>query len=231
VSGAVLVNERGVGVGRLLRRLDLADPRWDLAAAAVDLTADERARAGRGVPAVHRRRLLVRSALRRTLGDLLGLPASAVPLQLDEAGRPCLVGNEVQFSCSASEDVALIVISDSVVGVDVQRHRDEEAAAAFDEGWLAPEEQRRIAALPAGSRAVAVTRCWTQKEAVLKGRGTGIRRPPTDVVTPVACSGRVGPWWLAPVAVPAGHVASLASRAPLEPSRLDAVVIVPGGAG
>jgi 4'-phosphopantetheinyl transferase len=223
-----LVREQVTGC--LLRRLDLADPRWDLAEAAAQLTPDERAGAERGVPAVRRRRLLVRSALRCALGDLLGMPARAVPLQVDEAGRPFLVGHDEQFSCSASEDVALIAISDSPVGVDVQRHRDAEAVAAFDEGWLATEEKGRIAALPQNARAVAVTRCWTQKEALLKARGTGIRRLPVDVVTPVARSGRVGSWWLAPVAVPAGHVASLATASPCRPDGLDPVVIVPGGA-
>jgi 4'-phosphopantetheinyl transferase len=224
-----LVREQDPGC--LLRRLDLADPRWDLAEAAAQLTVDERARAERAVPAVRRRRLLVRSALRRALGDLLGMPARAVPLQLDEAGRPFLAGHDVEFSCSASDDVALIAISDSPVGVDVQRHRVEEAVAAFDEGWLATEEKSRIAALPENTRAVAVTRCWTQKEALLKARGTGLRRLPVDVVTPVARSGRVGPWWLAPVAVPTGHVASLATPSPCRPDGLDPVVIVPGGPG
>ncbi|RBY77689.1 4-phosphopantetheinyl transferase [Geodermatophilus sp. TF02-6] len=206
-----------------LRVLDLTDPGWDVAAAAADLSPAERARADRGTPAVRRRRVLVRSALRSLLGGLLDLPARAVPLQTDR-GRPFLVGCGLSFSCSAGGDVALVAVSaDVCVGVDVERCSGEDAAVAAGEGWLAPVEQARIAALPPSARPGAVTRCWTQKEAVLKARGTGILRPPSDVVTPVADAGWIGPWWVAAVPVPPGHLASLACDAALPPGALGVV--------
>jgi 4'-phosphopantetheinyl transferase len=218
-------------IDRLLvtvRVVDLTDPAWDVAWAAADLRAAERARADRGVPAVRRRRVLVRSALRRVLGDLLGLPAQAVPLQ-DDGGRPVLPGSGLGLSCSASDGVALVAVAAGVaIGVDVERLGDEDPAVATEEGWLAPEEQARLGVLPEPVRSGAVTRCWTQKEAVLKARGTGIRRPPCDVVTPVADTGRVGPWWVAPIPVPAGHLASLASDVPLTPDQLGVVPLTPG---
>jgi 4'-phosphopantetheinyl transferase len=222
-------NDRRTGASvDVLRVLDLTDPAWDVPAAAVDLSAAERARADRGVPVVRRRRILVRSALRRVLGTLLGLPARDVPLRAD-GDRPFLDGDDLRFSCSASEGLALIAVSTRSIGVDVQRHRDDEAAAAFDEGWLAAGEQRRLAALPEHERPVAVTRCWAQKEAVLKAQGVGIRRLPADVVTPVAASGRMGSWWVAPVTVPAGHVAALASPVPVGPRPFHAVLLSPEG--
>jgi 4'-phosphopantetheinyl transferase len=218
-------------IDRLLvtvRVVDLTDPTWDVACAAADLRAAERARADRGVPAVRRRRVLVRSALRRVLGDLLGLPARAVPLQ-DDHGRPVLPGSGLGLSCSANDGVALVAVAAGVaIGVDVERLGDEDPAVATEEGWLAPEEQARLGVLPEPVRSGAVTRCWTQKEAVLKARGTGIRRPPCDVVTPVADTGRVGPWWVAPIPVPAGHLASLASDVPLTPDQLGVVPLTPG---
>jgi 4'-phosphopantetheinyl transferase len=218
-------------IDRLLvtvRVVDLTDPTWDVACAAADLRAAERARADRGVPAVRRRRVLVRSALRRVLGDLLGLPARAVPLQ-DDHGRPVLPGSGLGLSCSANDGVALVAVASGVaIGVDVERLGDEDPAVATEEGWLAPEEQARLGVLPEPVRSGAVTRCWTQKEAVLKARGTGIRRPPCDVVTPVADTGRVGPWWVAPIPVPAGHLASLASDVPLTPDQLGVVPLTPG---
>ncbi len=211
-----------------LHVLDLADPGWDLAAAAADLTGGEQARADRGVPAVRRRRLLVRSALRRVLGRLLDVAPRDVPLHT-VGGRPTLPGSGLELSCSASDGVALVAVAaGATVGVDVQRHRDEEAAEAAAEGWLAPAEHARLAALPGPDRLRAVTRCWTHKEAVLKALGTGLRRSPVGVVTPVAGSGRVGPWWLTPVTVPEGYVASLACDAPLGPDPLDVVRLTPG---
>jgi 4'-phosphopantetheinyl transferase len=213
-----------------LRVLDLTDTAWDLALAAADLTPAERERADRGIPAVRRRRLLLRSGLRRVLGSLLDVAPRDVPLQTT-GGRPVLPGSGLGLSCSADEGVALVAVAaGATVGIDVQRHRDEEAASAADEGWLSPAELARLAALPPGpARLRAVTRCWTQKEAVLKAEGTGLRRPPAGVETPVADTGRVGPWALAPVAVPEQYVASLACDAPLVPDRLDVVRLTPGG--
>ncbi|WP_158579950.1 4'-phosphopantetheinyl transferase family protein [Geodermatophilus marinus] len=207
--------------------LDLADPGWDLDAAAAVLTAAERERAERGVPAVRRRRLLVRAGLRRVLGGVLGVPPAAVPLRGDR-GRPLVDGADLGLSCSAGGDLALVAVAAGArIGVDVQPHRDAEAAAAPAEGWLAPAEQARIAELPAASRLPAVTRCWVQKEAVLKARGTGIRRPPADVVTPVADSGRVGPEWVTALPVPAGSLAALAADVPVPAPGV--VLLPPGG--
>ena len=76
-------------------------------------------------------------------------------------------------------------------------------------------------------RLVAVTRCWTQKEAVLKGIGVGLRRPPGSVDTPVRASGRVGDWSLVPVAVPRGCVATLALRAPHPPADVPTELLHP----
>ncbi len=212
-----------------LRVLDLTHPEWDLAVAADNLTEVERARADRGVPSVRRRRRLVRSGLRRVLAHLLDVAPRDVPLQT-AGGRPTLPGSGLGLSCSASGDVALVAVAaGTTVGVDVQLHRDEEAADAAAEGWLAPAEYTRLAVLPGPDRLRAITRCWTQKEAVLKARGTGLRRPPADVVTPVAGAGRVGPWWLAPVAVPEGYLASLACDVPLGRGPLDVVHLTPGG--
>ena len=212
-----------------VRVLDLTDPTWDLAVAAADLTEGERARADRGVPPVRRRRLLVRSGLRRVLGHLLDVAPRDVPLQT-VGGRPTLPGSGLGLSCSASGGVALVAVAaGATVGVDVERHRDDAAADAVAEDWLAPAEHARLAVLPEPDRHRAVTRCWAQKEAVLKAEGTGLRRPPADVVTPVTDTGRVGPWWLAPVAVPEGYVASLAGDVPLGPDPLDVVRLPPGG--
>jgi 4'-phosphopantetheinyl transferase len=190
--------------------LDLADPGWDEEAAAAVLTAPERARAAAAVPSVRRRRVLMRAALRRVLGDLLDTPPRRVAL--DGAGsRPHLPAGDLDASCSASGWVGLLAVGRGVrIGVDVQRHRDCEARQAGEEGWLADAELRALDGLPDGERLPAVTRCWTQKEAVLKGDGVALRRAPARVVTPVAAEGWVGPWWLTGVPVPDGHVASLA---------------------
>jgi 4'-phosphopantetheinyl transferase len=208
-------------------RIDLADATWDVEREGRLLTPAERARADLGVPAVRTRRVLVRAALRRVLGGVLGLPAGQVPLETVD-GRPVLAGAGLHLSCSAGGDVGLVAVSAGVpVGVDVQRHDPVEARRAFEEDWLTAGERAALAVLPAAERLVAVTRCWTQKEAVLKGMGVGLRRPPGSVDTPVQAAGRVGDWALAPVAVPPGSVATLALRGPRLPGVVPAEELRP----
>ena len=163
------------------------------------------------------RRILLRAALRQALGGLLDVPPAAVPL-IEDAGRPMVdTSAALSVSCSASGRVGLVAISASCeVGVDVQEHRDEDARAAAQEGWLAPAEELALRRLPTGARLLATTRCWTQKEAVLKGVGIGLHRRPVTVVTPVAETGRIGDWAVRTVPVPAGSVASIAVRTPLD---------------
>ncbi|MGY1774422.1 4'-phosphopantetheinyl transferase family protein [Geodermatophilus sp. SYSU D00804] len=213
----------------VLRVIDLADPRWDVAAEAGCLDDVERARAERGTAAVRRRRVLVRACLRRVLGDLLGTGPAGVPLRSDD-GRPFLPGDTLRFSCSASEDLALVAVARrGLVGVDVQRHRPEEVRDAADEDWLAETERVRLRALRDEDRPEAVTRAWTQKEAVVKARGTGIRRSPVDLATPVADRGQVGGLHVSPVPVRPGYVASLATSVPLDPDVISPVALTPGG--
>lgn len=198
-------------------RIDLTDPGQDVEDAARCLTLEELQRADRGTPAVRRRRILVRSALRRLLGERLGIPPGQVPLVSDR-GRPVLegAGKRLQVSCSASVDIALIGISSSAaLGVDVQHIEDEDVASATAEGWLSDWERARIERLPGADHPGALTRAWVQKEAVLKGEGTGLLRAPVTVRTPVADRGRVGRWALQPLPVPGRAVACLALRQPL----------------
>jgi 4'-phosphopantetheinyl transferase len=102
--------------------------------------------------------------------------------------------------------------------VDVEEHRDADAGSADDEGWLAEAERSALRLLPAERRLRATTRCWTQKEAVLKGLGVGLRQAPVSVVTPVAECGWVDDWWLTPLPVPAPHVATLAVQGSAVPA-------------
>ncbi|MGK5110464.1 MULTISPECIES: 4'-phosphopantetheinyl transferase family protein [unclassified Geodermatophilus] len=207
----------------LVRLVDLAADAASTAAARTCLTAAERAHADRGTPDVAVRRLLLRGALRQTLADLLGLDPSDVPLTAPP-GRPRLTGvaaaSGLDVSCSASAGLGVLAVASGArVGVDVERVRAVRLEDAAAEGWLGAAERAAIAGFPAGERAVVLTRCWTQKEAVLKGLGVGLRTAPHTVVTPSAgrAPGRIGDWEVRSVEVPEGWVGSLALR-PIDPA-------------
>lgn len=196
----------------------IVDLRGDGAAvlrAEVTLSADELARARRGVPAVHRRRVLLRAALRAAVGDEIGADPASVPLVTTPTGRPYVAagddGAPLDVSCSASDGVGVVVVSRGRrVGVDVQRVEPWQADT-LREGWLTDAEQAALLDLPEEERALALTRAWTQKESVLKARGTGLTGPPVDPETVIGRrEGRVAGWEISDVPVPEGWVASLA---------------------
>ncbi|MGY5882403.1 4'-phosphopantetheinyl transferase family protein [Modestobacter lacusdianchii] len=205
-----------------VRLLTVDAPPTAVEAARACLTPAELAHADRGVPAVRTRRVLLRAALRRLAGEVLGVPAADVPLT-EPPGRPgltgALAGQDVDLGCSASGALGLVAVARHCrMGVDVERLTTPTADA---EDWLTAAEQAALAQLPADRRAAALSRAWTGKEAVLKGVGTGLRVDPRTVDTAAAPSGHgpVGDWHLHPLDVPAGWVATLAVRPYGPPSR------------
>jgi 4'-phosphopantetheinyl transferase len=195
-----------------VRLVDLTDRADAVARAETLLTAAEVARARRGTPDVHRRRVLLRAAARAALGAVLGIDPREVPLATSPAGRPYLPGwPDVDVNCSASAGLGLVAIAqDQRVGVDLERVVPW-SPSVLDEGWLAGEERTAMESLPLAARAEASARAWTRKEAVLKARGTGLLDDPSAVVTPVGRpAGVLEGWALCDLPVPRGWLASLA---------------------
>jgi 4'-phosphopantetheinyl transferase len=183
-----------------------------VARGAAVLSPAELARARRGTPAVHRRRVLLRAALRAALAAELGTVPARVPLTATPAGRPQLpAATGLDAGCSAAGGLGVVAVGRGCrIGVDLEPVAPW-TPDVLDEGWLHPVEQRALARLPEHARPLAVTRAWTQKEAVLKGRGTGLREDPAAVVTAVGrTGGTVAGWALRDVPVPDGWVATLA---------------------
>jgi 4'-phosphopantetheinyl transferase len=203
-------------VGRVeVRLVDLTLSDRAVAQAESSLTSAEIARARRGTPAVHRRRVLLRAALRSTLGVELGMDPARVPLHTTPSGRPFIpssvAGAGVDVSCSASGDLGAVAVGRSVrIGIDVETVAPW-SPEVLEEAWLSGSERVALTRLPASLRAAAATRSWTQKEAVLKAAGTGLRADPAATVTTVGRKdGVVAGWQIRDVPVPDGWLASLA---------------------
>ena len=156
---------------------DLPPDRWRL-------TADEMKRAHSFRHADDASRwAFCRSALRRTLGELLGLAPNDVPLVTGENGKPCLARpfDHLHFNLSHCAELALIAISlDGPVGIDVESSARAADLLGCEEAFCHPHE---IAGLPASGdqRAARLLELWTAKEALVKALGTGLAHPPDAI--------------------------------------------------
>jgi len=186
------------------------------------LSEEERARAAAFVHAADRDRYRVaHTALRRELAAYLGTDPAAVPLTREPCplcggphGRPAVPGNPVHFSLSHAGDVVLLAFDDAPVGADVEAHPTA-ATVAQTVGVLHPRERAEIGALPTADRPVAFARCWTRKEAYLKGTGAGLGEDPgTTYVGSLAVPAEVPGWTLTDVPAPEGYAAAVAVAVP-----------------
>ncbi|MCD8330188.1 MAG: 4'-phosphopantetheinyl transferase superfamily protein [Lachnospiraceae bacterium] len=114
--------------------------------------------------------LLLRCALREQ-----EIPAPIPWLwEREEGGKPFLRGlSGVFFNLTHSGQYAACALADGPVGVDVQKVSERERGAVVRR--FCREEAAEIER--AGNPAEAFCRIWTAKEAYLKMRGTGLRRP------------------------------------------------------
>ena len=139
------------------------------------LSAEERERAARyRVEPARVAFVAVRVALRRVLGERLGVPAADVPLVLDRYGRPGVPGAQLSFNVSHSGAIGLIALADGQrrLGVDVEQVRAGTDVNGLAGRFFHPAETAAI-----GDRRDAFFRCWTRKEAVVKALGRGLSHP------------------------------------------------------
>lgn len=107
--------------------------------------------------------------------ELLGVPG---PWQENAYGKPYLAEGP-HFSLSHCKAGIAVVTSERPVGIDIEAIRPYKPALA--EYVMNTDEMAEIAT--ADDAAEAFTRLWTQKEAVLKLRGTGIVDRMQEVLT------------------------------------------------
>jgi 4'-phosphopantetheinyl transferase len=200
---------------------------FDVADADAVLDAEERTRASRFVFDRDRRRFVRRRlALRRLLGRYSDLPPERLQFGKGENGKPFLAfpdGTSITFSASHANELALVAVTHGCcIGVDVEwigRTVEWYSVSRM----FAAGERARLRQLSGDELRFAGFRCWTRKEAFVKGRGDGLSlplqlfevnvdegEPPRLVsVAPEIDDGR--DWTLTEVEVPPEYIACLAS--------------------
>jgi 4'-phosphopantetheinyl transferase len=149
------------------------------------LTPSERVRAARFTQAEDRCRFqTARAATRCILGSYLGLPPAHVGIVLDRLGKPRLdaatlpVDERLQFNVSHAGSWIVAAFARSfAVGIDVEPLRTKGVTEDLIGYCLSDNERRMLAALPQEQHIAAFFKCWTSKEAWLKGLGVGITVP------------------------------------------------------
>lgn len=180
-------------------------------------------------PGKRERFLAGRGILRELLGGMIGEEAREIRFISGEHGKPSLqrdaATDPIGFNASHSGSYLLVgVVFGGEVGVDLEEVRPELDFAPMARRYFSPREQQELFGLPWQEQLPAFYRCWTRKEAYLKGIGTGFSQPSTcfDVSLlpgekPALLAHRITPqdvgrWRLHDLPVPPGYCAAIAIR-------------------
>jgi 4'-phosphopantetheinyl transferase len=147
------------------------------------LSADEHVAAARFRFASDRERyVLARGLLREILHRYLAVVPDQLQFSYGPHGKPALAvptaGGGLRFNLSHAHEVALYAVSrDQEVGIDVERLRSDIEYEQIARHVFSPREVTALHALPPPLRVEAFFRCWTIKEAYVKGHGGGLSIP------------------------------------------------------
>jgi 4'-phosphopantetheinyl transferase len=192
----------------------------------------ERARADRFCNAGIRARFVAgRGFLRETLSAYLDLQPEEIWLGQGEWGKPCLseeAGYETFFfNLSHAADLAVLAVArEREVGIDLERISEDLPYREIARIFFSTREQAGLFGLSPEEQPAAFYRCWTRKEAYMKGCGRGFNLPCDSfdvsllpVHPPALLAHRTSPeepacWSLIDVPVPKGYFATLAFAGP-----------------
>lgn len=154
--------------------------------------------------------------LRRLLGAYLDLPLNAITFTREPCsacdephGRPTVHGSGLHFSLSRSGDMALFAFAAAPVGIDVEQVQ--QRSHTDDVAWtLHPRERAELTMV---EDRLAVLRCWTRKEAYLKGTGEALcGNPALHYVGAGREPAVVHGWSIVDITSIPGYTAAVASR-------------------
>jgi 4'-phosphopantetheinyl transferase len=154
--------------------------RIPLDAYATLLSEDESARAARFRFEKDVRRFTVtRAGVRSILGGYTRRRGQELRFDYSSYGKPALADpmTDIRFNVSHSGDLAMLAMAlGCEVGVDLEEIRENVEIDTLAERFFSERERTTLRGLPYRERVRAFFRCWTCKEAFLKGQGLGLSR-------------------------------------------------------
>jgi len=144
------------------------------------LSLEDRLRADRFRFESDRRKFCVaRASLRLILGKYLKTKPHLLEIENGDYGKPYFADRKgtqgLRFNLSHSHELALIAIArDREVGVDLEYVRPNFATDEVASHFFSTAEAEELRGLPFAQKTESFFRCWTRKEAYIKGRGEGL---------------------------------------------------------
>lgn len=213
-----------------IRLINLAISEADLSRLEGLLSPDERERADRLIVNKVRSRFVAgRGLLRKIMARYLKVEPGRLTLETNQYGKPFLPerpgGQRLTFNLSHSADLAILALAeDCEVGIDLEQIRDDLPFQDMARQFFSRQEQRDLFSLSAEQQLAAFYRCWTRKEAYLKGCGSGFSQSadfcdvsllpgqPPVLLADRADPGQPSRWNLTDLEAPPGFCAALALR-------------------
>jgi 4'-phosphopantetheinyl transferase len=190
----------------------------ELADLARRLPPVERERAARLRVDAQRARFVVgRLLARAVVGRFAGLAPAAVELDVEEAGRPVVLGasNPTFLSIAHSGRCVVVAVAARPVGVDIERLPDLPLHPRLAARLCSPTELERLEALSGADRERGILAVWARKEAYGKALGVGLDFPWRSVTAGPAgsrLSGVAGTWQVVDLDVGPGWVAAVVAK-------------------
>lgn len=192
------------------------------------LTVEELRRGDRLIDKERRDRFFAgRGMLRELLAGYVGEEPGSIGISEGQFGKLHLSehpeADPVSFNLSHAGDYLLIAFAIGCeVGVDLEQMRQDLPFRAMAERYFSTREQEELFSLPPGEQIAAFYRCWTRKEAYLKGTGSGFSQPsngfdvsllphhPPALLAHRGSPGETVRWGIDDVAMPKGYCAAVA---------------------
>lgn len=142
------------------------------------LSEDERRRAARyNQPEAGQLFRARRAALRKTLGEALGLHPAEIRFQVDELGKPHVMSHpHIEFSFSHAGDLALVAVGHRRLGIDVEMMHTVTDHHSLARRVLTQREREAYESMSTGRRQRMLLETLVRKEAFVKTLGIGLRQ-------------------------------------------------------
>jgi 4'-phosphopantetheinyl transferase len=192
------------------------------------LATEERARADRLKVELARDRFVAgRLFLRETLVSYLGIDPEELQLGEGEWGKPFIARGKgsgmLSFNLSHAAGLAVLAVSlNRELGIDLEKTAEDLPYQNIARMFFSPREKEELFSLPQQEQLAAFYRCWSRKEAYLKGCGRGFSVPtdifdvsllpghPPALISHRQSPGEPGRWRLIDIPAPDGFCATLA---------------------